>query len=314
MILGPLMLFSGRAHPSLAREIADHLGVPLGNARLTRFPDTEVSFQINENIRGTDVFVVQTMSRSVDEHLVEMCVMMDAFRRSSAWRITAVIPYYGYARQDRKDRPRVPISAKLVANLLTAAGMHRVLTMDLHKAQIQGFFDLPVDHLFAAPVIIEYLARANYPNLTIVSPDAGGAERARAYAKRLDAELAIIDKRRTDSGGPEVMNVIGDVQGRTCIIQDDIIDTAGTIQKAALALKEAGAARVIACAVHGVLSGPAFERIESAPLEKLVVTNTLPLDEPWAQSQKIVVLSVARLLSQAIRSIHEETSVSSLFV
>jgi ribose-phosphate pyrophosphokinase len=314
MIHGPLKLFSGSAHPSLAREIAEHLGVPLGSARLTRFPDSEVSFQINENIRGTDVFLVQTMSRSVDEHLIEMCVMMDAFRRSSASRITVVIPYYGYARQDRKDRPRVPISAKLVANLLTAAGMHRMLTMDLHKAQIQGFFDLPVDHLFAAPVIIEYLARESYPNLTIVSPDAGGAERARAYAKRLDAELAIIDKRRTDSGGPEVMNVIGDVQGRTCIIQDDIIDTAGTIQKAAQALKDAGAARVIACAVHGVLSGPAFERIEKAPVEKLVVTNTLPLASEWAQSQKIVVLSVARLLSQAIRSIHEETSVSSLFV
>jgi len=314
MIHGPFKLFSGSAHPSLAREIADHLGVPIGSARLTRFPDSEVSFQINENIRGTDVFLVQTMSRSVDEHLVEMCVMMDAFRRSSASRITAVIPYYGYARQDRKDRPRVPISAKLVANLLTAAGMNRVLTMDLHKAQIQGFFDLPVDHLFAAPIIIEYLARENHPNLTIVSPDAGGAERARAYAKRLDAELAIIDKRRTDAGGPEVMNVVGDVQGRTCIIQDDIIDTAGTIQKAALALKQAGAARVIACAVHGVLSGPAFERIETAPLEKLVVTNTLPLGGPWAQSRKIVVLSVSRLLSQAIRSIHEETSVSSLFV
>ena len=314
MAHGPLKLFSGSAHPSLAREIADHLGVPLGNARLTRFPDSEVSFQINENIRGTDVFVAQTMSRSVDEHLVEMCVMMDAFRRSSASRITAVIPYYGYARQDRKDRPRVPISAKLVANLLTAAGMNRVLTMDLHKAQIQGFFDLPVDHLFAAPVIIEYLARAEYQNLTIVSPDAGGAERARAYAKRLDAELAIIDKRRTESGGAEVMNVVGDVQGRTCIIQDDIIDTAGTIQKAAQGLKAAGAERVLACAVHGVLSGPAFDRIESAPLEKLVVTNTLPLGDQWGQSQKIVVLSVARLLSQAIRSIHEETSVSSLFV
>ena len=313
MIHGPLKLFSGSAHPSLAREIADHLGVPVGNARLTRFPDSEVSFQINENIRGTDVFLIQTMSRSVDEHLVEMCVMMDAFRRSSASRMTAVIPYYGYARQDRKDRPRVPISAKLVANLLTAAGMNRVLTMDLHKAQIQGFFDVPVDHLFAAPIIIEYLARENYPNLTIVSPDAGGAERARAYAKRLDAELAIIDKRRTDAGGL-IMNVVGDVQGRTCIIQDDIIDTAGTIVKAALALKEAGAARVIACAVHGVLSGQAFERIETAHLEKLIVTDTLPLGELWAQSKKIVVLSVARLLSQAIRSIHEETSVSSLFV
>ena len=314
MIHGPLKLFSGSAHPALAREIAEHLGVSLGSARLTRFPDSEVSFQINENIRGTDVFLVQPMGRPVDEHLVEMCVMVDAFRRSSASRITTVVPYYGYARQDHKDRPRVPISAKLVANLLSAAGTNRVLTMDLHKAQIQGFFDLPVDHLFAAPIIIEYLARLGYPNVTLVSPDAGGAERARAYAKRLDAELAIIDKRRTDSGGAEVMNVIGDVGGRTCIIQDDIVDTAGTIVKAAVALKEAGAERVIACAVHGVLSGPAFDRIESAPIEKLVVTNTLPLAETWTRSRKVVVLSVARLLSQAIRSIHEETSVSSLFV
>jgi ribose-phosphate pyrophosphokinase len=314
MIHGPLKLFSGSAHPALAREIADHLGLPLGNARLARFPDTEVSFQINENIRGTDVFVFQPMSRPVDGHLVEMCVMIDAFRRSSASRITAVIPYYGYARQDRKDKPRVPISAKLVANLLSAAGTNRVLTMDLHKAQIQGFFDLPVDHLFAAPVIIDYIARLGYPRLTIVSPDAGGAERARAYAKRLDAELAIIDKRRTDDGTTEVMNVVGDVSGRTCIIQDDIVDTAGTIHRAAQALKEAGADRVIACAVHGVLSGPACERIEQAPIDKLIITNTSPLTAERAKGQKIVVLSVARLLGQAIRSIHEETSVSSLFV
>jgi ribose-phosphate pyrophosphokinase len=314
MIHGPLKLFSGSAHPALAREIADHLGLPLGNARLARFPDTEVSFQINENIRGTDVFVFQPMSRPVDGHLVEMCVMIDAFRRSSASRITAVIPYYGYARQDRKDKPRVPISAKLVANLLSAAGTNRVLTMDLHKAQIQGFFDLPVDHLFAAPVIIDYIARLGYPRLTIVSPDAGGAERARAYAKRLDAELAIIDKRRTDDGTTEVMNVVGDVSGRTCIIQDDIVDTAGTIHRAAQALKEAGADRVIACAVHGVLSGPACERIEQAPIDKLIITNTIPLKDEWVQSKKIVVLSVARLLAQAVRSIHEETSVSSLFV
>ncbi len=314
MMHGPLKLFSGSAHPALAREIAEHLGLPLGAARLTRFPDSEVSFHINENIRGTDVFVVQPMSRPVDQHLVELCIMIDAFRRSSASRITAVVPYYGYARQDRKDRPRVPISAKLVANLLTAAGTNRVLTMDLHKAQIQGFFDLPVDHLFAAPVIIDYLARLGYPKLTIVSPDAGGAERARAYAKRLDAELAIIDKRRTDEGGAEVMNVVGDVRGRTCIIQDDIVDTAGTIQRAAQALIVAGAARVLASAVHPVLSGPAFERIEQAPIEKLIVTNTIPLDGRWAQSRKIVVLSVAGLLAQAIRNIHEETSVSSLFV
>ena len=314
MIHGPLKLFSGSAHPALTREIAAHLGVPLGAARLTRFPDTEVSFQIGENIRGTDVFIVQPTCRPVDESLVELCVMIDAFRRSSASRITAVIPYYGYARQDRKDRPRVPISAKLVANLLSAAGTNRVLTMDLHKAQIQGFFDLPVDHLFAAPVIIEYLARLGHEKLTIVSPDAGGAERARAYAKRLDAELAIIDKRRTDDGTAEVMNVVGDVHGRTCIIQDDIIDTAGTILKAATALAEAGAARVLAAAVHGVLSGPAFERIEHAPLDTLIVTDTVPLKDEWKQGRKIVVLSVARLLAQAIRSIHEETSVSSLFV
>jgi ribose-phosphate pyrophosphokinase len=240
--------------------------------------------------------------------------MIDAFRRSSAARITAVVPYYGYARQDRKDKPRVPISAKLVANLLSAAGTNRVLTMDLHKAQIQGFFDIPVDHLFAAPVIIDYLARVQSPKLTIVSPDAGGAERARAYAKRLDAELAIVDKRRSEDGTAEVMNVIGDVEGRTCILQDDIIDTAGTIQKAATGLKAAGALKVLACAVHGVLSGPAIERIEHAPIDQLIVTNTIPLRGDAQGCKKIVVLSVARLLGQAIRSIHEETSVSSLFV
>jgi len=314
MTHGPLKLFSGSAHPALAKEIADFLGVPAGHARLYRFPDSEVSFQIGENIRGTDVFIMQPTCRPVDENLVELCVMIDAFRRSSASRITAVIPYYGYARQDRKDKPRVPISAKLVANLLSAAGTNRVLTMDLHKAQIQGFFDLPVDHLFAAPVIIEYLARLNYPDVTLVAPDAGGAERARAYAKRLGAELAVIDKRRSETGTAEVMNVVGNVEGRTCIIQDDIIDTAGTICNAAQALVDNGAARVLACAVHGVLSGPAFERIEVAPLEKLIVTNTIPLKAEWATNSKVVVLSVARLLGQAIRSIHEETSVSSLFV
>jgi ribose-phosphate pyrophosphokinase len=286
----------------------------VGQARLRRFPDSEVSFQIDENIRGADVFIVQPTSNPVDPHLMETLIMVDAFRRSSAARITAVLPYYGYARQDRKDKPRVPISAKLVANLLSAAGTNRVLTMDLHKAQIQGFFDIPVDHLFAAPVIIEYLSRLNYPKLTIVSPDAGGAERARAYAKRIDAELAIIDKRRSEDGAAEVMNVIGDVQGRTCILQDDIIDTAGTIQKGATALKAAGAERVLACAVHGVLSGPAIDRIEHSPLEQLIVTNTIPLVSAGQQCKKIVVLSVARLLGQAIRSIHEETSVSSLFV
>ncbi len=311
---GDMKIFSGSAHPQLSREIAEFLGIPLGQARLRRFPDSEVSFQIDENIRGADVFIVQPTSNPVDQHLMEMLVMIDAFRRSSAARITAVIPYYGYARQDRKDKPRVPISAKLVANLLSAAGTNRVLTMDLHKAQIQGFFDIPVDHLFAAPVIVEYCSRLHYSNLTIVSPDAGGAERARAYAKRLDAELAIVDKRRSDDGTAEVMNVIGDVAGRTCILQDDIIDTAGTIQKAAVALKEAGAERVLACAVHGVLSGPAIERIDKSPLDHLIITNTVPLSTAAQQCRKIEVLSVARLLGQAIRNIHEETSVSSLFV
>jgi ribose-phosphate pyrophosphokinase len=315
---GELKVFSGSAHPDLTREIAAFLGVPVGQARLRRFPDTEVSFQIDENIRGTDVFVVQPTCAngpaSVDQHLVELMIMIDAFRRSSAARITAVLPYYGYARQDRKDKPRVPISAKLVANVLSAAGTNRVLTMDLHKAQIQGFFDIPVDHLFAAPVIIEYLARLDSPKLTLVAPDAGGAERARAYAKRLDAELAVIDKRRTDDGAAEVMNVIGDVEGRTCIIQDDIVDTAGTIAKAATALMANGAARVLACAVHGVLSGPAIDRLQKSPIDKMIVTNTIPQSAAVAACGKIVVLSVARLLGQAIKSIHEETSVSSLFV
>jgi ribose-phosphate pyrophosphokinase len=320
---GDLKVFSGSAHPQLTKDICEFLGVPVGQARLRRFPDSEVSFQIDENIRGTDVFIVQPTCqtatesmpwRSVDDHVMELLIMVDAFRRSSASRITAVLPYYGYARQDRKDKPRVPISAKLVANVLSAAGTHRVLTMDLHKAQIQGFFDIPVDHLFAAPVIIDYLSRQELPRLTIVAPDAGGAERARAYAKRLDAELAVIDKRRSDDGTAEVMNVIGEVGGRTCVIADDIIDTAGTIQKGAQALVDAGAERVLACAVHGVLSDPALQRIESSPLERLIVTNTIPMAEKRLKCGKIVELSVARLLGQAIRSIHEETSVSSLFV
>jgi len=315
---GELKVFSGSAHVELTKEIAQFLGVPMGASRLRRFPDTEVSFQIDENIRGTDVFVIQptcaTQTGSVDQHLMELMIMVDAFRRSSAARITAVIPYYGYARQDRKDKPRVPISAKLVANVLGAAGTNRVLTMDLHKAQIQGFFDIPVDHLFAAPVIVEYLSRLDAPRLTLVAPDAGGAERARAYAKRLGGELAVIDKRRSDDGTAEVMNVIGDVAGRTCIIQDDIVDTAGTITKAAQALKDNGAERVLACAVHGVLSGPAIERLEKSPIDQMIVTNTIPQSKASEACAKIQVLSVARLLGQAIKSIHEETSVSSLFV
>ena len=276
MGFGQLKVFSGSAHPLLAREIADYLGITVGQARLRRFPDTEVSFQIDENIRGTDVFIVQPTSAPVDEHLVELMIMIDAFRRSSAARITAVIPYYGYARQDRKDKPRVPISAKLVANVLSAAGTNRVLTMDLHKAQIQGFFDIPVDHLFAAPVIIDYSARRD-----VSEPDDCVARRGRCGACAGLRQAARggtgRDRQAPQRGRAEVMNVIGDVEGRTCIIQDDIIDTAGTIQKAAHALKANGAARVLACAVHGVLSGPAIERIEESPLDELIVTNTIPL-------------------------------------
>ena len=311
---GQLKLFSGSAHIELASEIADQLGQSLGRAKLKRFSDSEVSFQIEENIRGTDVFIVQPTCTPVDAHLIELCVMIDAFRRSSAFRITAVVPYYGYARQDRKDKPRVPISAKLVANLLSAAGANRVLTMDLHKAQIQAFFDIPVDHLFAAPVFIDYLKGYRDRSLTIVSPDAGGVERARAYAKRLNADLAIIDKRRSEDGAAEVMHVVGEVRDRVCIIQDDIVDTAGTLSQSAAALRANGAERVLACVVHGVLSGPALERIEESALERLVVTNTIPPRSGVVASSKIEVLSVAPLLGKAIQSIHQETSVSSLFV
>ncbi len=314
MLNGQLKLFSGSAHTRLAQEIADYLGSPLGRANLRRFADTEVSFRIDENIRGADVFILQPTCTPVDAHLVELCVMIDAFRRSSAARITAVMPYYGYARQDRKDKPRVPISAKLVANLLCAAGANRVLTMDLHKAQIQGFFDIPVDHLFAAPVFMQHLAAYQDQCVVFVSPDAGGVERARAYAKRLGADLAIIDKRRSDDGRAEVMHVVGEVRDRVCIIQDDIVDTAGTLVQTVSALRENGAERVIACAVHGVLSGPALERIEGSALEKLVVTNTIPPRPEVAASDRIEVLSVAPLLGKAIQSIHQETSVSSLFV
>ncbi len=312
---GELKLFSGSAHPELAQEIVAKFGGSLGRACLKRFSDGEVSFQIDENIRGTDVFVLQSTSTPVDEHLMELCVMIDAFRRSSAARITAVIPYYGYARQDRKDKPRVPISAKLVANLLSAAGANRVLTMDLHKPQIQGFFDIPVDHLFAAPVFMGHLTKLlDGQRATIVSPDAGGVERARAYAKRLDADLAIIDKRRSEDGHAEVMHVVGEVRDKVCIIQDDLVDTAGTLQQASVALRNNGASRVLACAVHGVLSGPALQRINESALEQLIVTNTIPLQPEFTASSKIHVLSVASLLSRAIQSIHEETSVSSLFV
>src|SRR5947209_3936484 len=286
---GELKVFSGSAHPELTREIAGVLGVSVGQARLRRFPDSEVSFQIDENIRGTDVFIVQPTcangSVSVDQHLVELMIMIDAFKRSSAARITAVLPYYGYARQDRKDKPRVPISAKLVASLLETAGASRVLTLDLHAAQIQGFFDIPVDHLFAMPVLIEYFRSQNIPDITVVSPDAGGVERARAFAKRLSSPLAIIDKRREEANVAEVMNVVGDVKGRNCLLVDDLIDTAGTLVKGAEALMAKGAASVSACATHAVLSGPAVTRIEASCLKEVVFSNSVPLSKEAKKSK-----------------------------
>lgn len=309
-----LRVFSGSAHPSLGEAIARNLALPLGRALLARFSDGEIWFQIQDNVRGADVFVIQPTSPPVNENLMELLVMLDAFKRSSASRITAVLPYYGYARQDRKDKPRVPISAKLVADLLSAAGADRVLTMDLHASQIQGFFNFPVDHLFAAPVIIDYVARLKLPNLTIVSPDAGGVERARAYAKRLECALAIVDKRRESPNVAEVHHVVGDVEGRTALVVDDIVDTGGTLAKVAQALKEAGAVDVLASSSHGVLSGAAMERIDASPLSKLIVTDSIPPAPESRRSAKIVVLSVAELMAKAISNIHEESSVTSLFV
>jgi ribose-phosphate pyrophosphokinase len=309
-----LRIFAGSAHPALGAAIAQHLGVPIGRAHLARFSDGEIWFQIQDNVRGADVFVVQPTSAPVNENLMELLIMLDAFKRSSASRITAVMPYYGYARQDRKDKPRVPISAKLVADLLTSAGTDRILTMDLHASQIQGFFDVPVDHLFAAPVVIDYVDKLRLPDLTIVSPDAGGVERARAYAKRLDASLAIVDKRRDQPNVAEVHHVIGDVEGRTALIVDDIVDTAGTLGQVAQAIEKAGAREVLASCSHGVLSGKALEKIDASPLSKLIVTDSIPLSEEKKRSSKIVVLSVADLLARAIRNIHDETSVTSLFV
>jgi ribose-phosphate pyrophosphokinase len=309
-----LRIFTGSAHPALGEAIASCLGVPLGRAHLARFSDGEVWFQIHDNVRGADVFVVQPTCSPVNENLVELLLMLDAFKRSSASRLTAVLPYYGYGRQDRKDKPRVPISAKLVADLLSTAGTDRVLTVDLHAAQIQGFFDVPVDHLFAAPVIIEHVQQLRLPNLTVISPDAGGVERARAYAKRLDANLAIVDKRRDQPNVAEVHHVIGDVEGRTALIVDDIVDTAGTLTKVAEAIKAEGAREVLASCTHPVLSGHAIERIEKSPLSKLIVTDTLPLSPEKRACGKIVVLTIAELLARAIKNIHEETSVTSLFV
>ena len=309
-----LKVFTGSAHPALGEAIAQNLSVPLGRAHLARFSDGEVWFQIHDNVRGADVFVVQPTCAPVNEHLMEMLLMLDAFKRSSASRITAVIPYYGYARQDRKDKPRVPISAKLVADLLQTAGADRVLTMDLHAAQIQGFFDIPVDHLFAAAVIIEYVQQLKLPDLVVVSPDAGGVERARAYAKRLDASLAIVDKRRDQPNVAEVHNVIGDVTGKTALVVDDMVDTAGTLSKVAEALKAAGAREVLASCSHPVLSGHAIERLEKSALAKLITTDSIPLAPEKLKNGRIVVLGVAGLLSRAIKNIHEETSVTSLFV
>jgi ribose-phosphate pyrophosphokinase len=309
-----LKVFAGNANRPLAEEICRALNKWLGEAMVRVFADGETYVQIKENVRGTDVFVIQPTSTPVDHHLMELLLMIDALKRASAQRITAVLPYYGYARQDRKDKPRVPISARLVAAILETAGADRVLTLDLHAPQIQGFFDIPVDHLFSMPVMIEYFRGRNVPDLTVVSPDAGGVERARGFAKRLNAPLAIIDKRREEANVAEVMNVVGEVRGRNCVLVDDLIDTAGTLVKGAEALLEKGAASVSACATHAVLSGPAVSRIEESELTEVVCTNSIPLSDEARQCSRIKSLSIARLMADAIRSIHEETSVSTLFV
>jgi len=309
-----LKIFSGTANPCLAQEICASLGLELGDLLLETFSDGEVYLQFQENVRGADLFLIQPTCRPVDHNLMELLLMMDAAKRASADRITAVLPYYGYARQDRKDKPRVPISAKLVASLLERAGADRIMALDLHAAQIQGFFDVPVDHLFSAPVMIDYFKPLEVPDLTVVSPDPGGVERARAFGKRMNAPLAIIDKRREKPNVAEVMNVVGEVEGRNCLMVDDLIDTAGTLVKGAEALLRQGARSVSACATHAVLSRPAVERIEASPLKEVVFTNSIPLPDEARHSSKIKFLSVAPLLARAIQSIHEETSVSSLFV
>lgn len=307
-----LKLFSGNANIALAKSVAHHLHIPLGKAYVGRFPDGEIEIKVLENVRGTDCFIVQPTSEPANENLMELLLLMDALRRASASRITPVIPYFGYGRQDRKAQPRVPISSKLVSNLITVAGADRVLTMDLHAAQIQGFFDIPVDHLYANPVLIDYFKKKKLKDVVVVSPDAGGVERARAFAKRLDFDLAIIDKRRTSSTETDVMHVVGEVGGKTCLIIDDLVDTAGTLVKSANALKHNGARTVYAAAAHGVLAGPAIERIEKSPIVELVITDSISLN--GKKSGKIKVLSVAPLLGEAIRRIHEEKTVSGLFV
>ncbi len=317
-------IFSGTANEPLADEVCAFLGMQRGQAQVIRFADGEAYVQIQENVRGADVFVMQPTCRaahkdgarstSVDEHLMELLLMIDALKRASARRITAVMPYFGYARQDRKDKPRSPISSKLVADLLTTAGAHRALIVDLHTPQLQGFFNIPVDHLFASPVLVDHFKKLALPNLTVVSPDAGGVERARFFAKKVDAALAIVDKRRVEMNVAEVMHVIGDVHGRTCLIIDDLIDTAGTLVKTASALKENGATEVYACASHAVLSNPAVQNIAKSVIREVVVTNTIPLTEEAKQEPKIRVLSIAGLIGRAIQANHEETSVSRLFV
>ncbi len=309
-----LKIFAGNSNRSLAEEICRFFNVPLGNAKVSTFSDGEIMVEIQENVRGKDVFIIQSMSYPVNENLMELLIMIDAMKRASAERITATIPYYGYARQDRKVAPRVPISAKLIADLITAAGAHRVLTLDLHAGQIQGFFNIPVDNLFATPVILDYLRNKYQNDLVIVSPDAGGVERARAIAKRLDASLAIIDKRRERPNESQVMNVIGDIKNKTALIMDDMVDTAGTLTQAADALDERGAKSVSACCIHPVLSGSAIEKINRCSIRELVVTNTIPLHDKTKLTNKITVLSVGNLLAEAIKRIHKNDSVSSLFI
>ena len=311
--MSKLKIFSGNANLPLAQEICDHLGVPLGEVKLKRFSDGEINFQILENVRGADVFIVQPTSPPVNENLMELLIMIDAYKRASAQRITAVIPYYGYARQDRKDRPRVPLSSKLVGDLLSAAGAHRLLTIDLHAGQIQGFFDIPVDHLFPMPIFLEYIFKLGVDNLMVISPDAGGVERARAYAKRLSTTLAIIDKRRDSENEAQVMHIVGDVKDKNVIIVDDMVDTAGTLIRATEALVREGALRLFCAATHAVLSGSAIQRITESDFESVLVTNTIHLPEEKSVP-RIKVVSIAGLLGDAIKSIHEETSVSKLFI
>ncbi len=310
-----IRIFSGNSNPVLAQKICENLSVPLGNARVKTFSDGESMIEIGENVRGRDVYVIQSTCAPTNNNLMELLVMTDALKRASAATITAVIPYYGYARQDRKAAPRTPITAKLVADLITTAGVDRVVTVDLHAGQIQGFFNIPVDNLYAAPVILEYLKkRFAGEQIVMVTPDAGGTERARAFAKRLECTLAVIDKRRTGPNVAEVMHLIGDVRDKIAIILDDMIDTAGTLTQAAKALKENGARAIYACATHGVLSGPAIERINKSDIEEVVLTDTIPLGDKGQDTSKVRVLSVAELLAEAIRRIHEDESVSSLFV